>query len=462
MRNRYIIKYILIAIILYVFWYYLDKEFNQLESFTVDSDVLYMTDSENPSKTKAILKGIEKYINIKDINSKALKFEGVKSFMILPNIDTIVFSLVLIIKTSLAKRQCIAYSISGNWKLEIYKSKCRFITNDEIISVDIPITTTEWFLISISVTDSNIKLFVNGTEATKSMSISAKTKHIILGNDKTKKQPFYGYIGGIKVNKAYISRDNLCNMYLDKVSSYLFKSKFCKEPPKPNILEKPKIAKCLFMPKGDTEQNCVSTCKDYDNCSLDYCQKVCGNCIDRETCKWIPPPPTPPVDDSEPNFLPPYPPEIKINAIESTLLVEWVRPYDGGTPITNYLVMVQESFNKPKGVKLSLAPDPNCTSCEYSINGLKPQTYYDVSVRAVNSEGMGKISNLVTVATKGVILNKDISSTLLESDDEILDKVKQQMNYGSQSCSNQDGHILDIVGNETLADFINNIYEKNK
>ena len=139
-----------------------------------------------------------------------------------------------------------------------------------------------------------------------------------------------------------------------------------------------------------------------------------------------------------------------------------MRPYDGGTPITNYLVMVQESFNKPKGVKLSLAPDPNCNSCEYLVSGLKPQTYYDVSVRAVNSEGMGKISNVVTVATKGDVLNKEISSTLLESDDEILDKVKQQMNYGSQSCSNQDGHILDIVGNETLADFINNIYEKNK
>ena len=53
---------------------------------------------------------------------------------------------------------------------------------------------------------------------------------------------------------------------------------------------------------------------------------------------------------------------------------------------------------------------------------------YDVVVRAVNSKGLGYMSNIETTAPDGPLDGNQISNTLLPTDNEILRDIKNEMN----------------------------------
>ena len=78
-------------------------------------------------------------------------------------------------------------------------------------------------------------------------------------------------------------------------------------------------------------------------------------------------------------------------------------PKSYGSPIKNYAIVVNESFNKNKGLTFRQLADTTCTSCEYVINGLRNRVYYDVTVAAINDLGVGDFSNIESVAPQGPV-----------------------------------------------------------
>jgi hypothetical protein len=144
-------------------------------------------------------------------------------------------------------------------------------------------------------------------------------------------------------------------------------------------------------------------------------------------------------------------------------------PHDGNSPIKSFLVIVKKSYKNDGFVKLANIDISSCgeNSCRYGLQGLDNQEFYDVMVRSVNSVGMSPFSNVETIAPDGEMASKQISSALLETDDEIKKKVMADFNYDGSNCDakqfiNYDEHILDTVDKHTIEDTIREEYLKHK
>ena len=72
---------------------------------------------------------------------------------------------------------------------------------------------------------------------------------------------------------------------------------------------------------------------------------------------------------------------------------------------------------------------------------------YDVAVRAVNSKGMGFISNIETTAPNGIMEASSISDTLLPGDNEISRGIRKELS--DLVCSEDEYY--------SLKDYINNM-----
>ena len=206
----------------------------------------------------------------------------------------------------------------------------------------------------------------------------------------------------------------------------------------PDSLKGCVLPEATFTSKTD----CISKCLGSDNnhCNSSRCQKLCLDCTNVETCPWV-------TNDSVENSTIPDAPVIRLIADDRKIIVDWKRPFDGGSQITNYIVIVYESFNKNNGVIVSEVNTPECLNCEHTITGLQNQKMYDVAVRAVNSNGLGYLSNVETIAPDGPIEGSQISDTLLPSDNEILRDIKKEMN---EFVCKQDEYY-------SLKDFIKNL-----
>ena len=98
---------------------------------------------------------------------------------------------------------------------------------------------------------------------------------------------------------------------------------------------------------------------------------------------------------------------------DGQIVLDWSAPNNNGSPIKNYAIIVNESFNKNNGVTFRQLADTRCTACEYVINGLKNRIYYDVSVAAVNDIGISDFSNIESVAPMGKMRNSEVSNLLI-------------------------------------------------
>lgn len=415
------IKQILLnSILIIVIVYLLNNILNIKENFKDTKDSkntnLYVLDDDN--NDKAILQNVSKYTFHKDKNFKALKYNGKNSRAILPNIELDTFSVSLYFKVIKNKNQCLLSSKSGNWNLDIINNSLKLVLDGEIVLSDKIIEENKWYNLVLSISSGGGKIHINGTENKSAIPFTNTTKDMIIGSNKDKSLFFNGYIGQLKIFKRILEIDEICHI-----------SKMCP-------VEIPEESgTCNFMPKGLNLTDCVSNCKAMNNCDLAYCQDVCKGCIDYDQCKWIKRPLPPPEEKTnKPIHTRPYPPKIRLVPQDKKMLVEWARPYNGGTPITSYLVMVYEKFAPEKGVTLSVTSDPECEECNHVITGLKNGVYYDISVRAVNNIGLGDLSNIVSDSPNGPIEQSESNDLMLESDDEIKKQVNNEIGYNPDQC----------------------------
>ena len=222
----------------------------------------------------------------------------------------------------------------------------------------------------------------------------------------------------------------------------------------------------VCLPKQDYGGNvngcikdCMTTCDD-----IIKCQKICVNCdVEGEywseekklqKCPWL-------KETKVLDMTVPEAPVIRGFPGDGSILIEWKKPFNGRSKITNYIVLYYEAFSKQKGVKLSISGKSENDINEYELKHLKNKTHYDIVVRAVNSRGIGKPSNIITIAPNGNIIasaNRNIFSELEDDLDKEVGK-----GYMDFRCDLTDyesvGHTLDFYNHEErdIADYIKKI-----
>ena len=252
-----------------------------------------------------------------------------------------------------------------------------------------------------------------------------KTKSIKLGLSGKNTNPFFGFLGNIDIVRGSLTDQEICSRH-----------KFCSS----------ETTTCNFKAAGKTRMDCIKLCDNNDNCSSIDCQSICLDCKNPINCEWLGLDET--VDYREVSV--PDAPEIRALAHgDGQIVLDWSAPNNNGSPIKNYAIIVNESFNKNKGITFRQLADTRCTSCEYVINGLKNRVYYDVSVAAVNDIGISDFSNIESIAPVGKMKNSDVSDLLIEDDAEIENSARKIISdeLNDQIClgvleQNRDGHYL--------------------
>ena len=192
---------------------------------------------------------------------------------------------------------------------------------------------------------------------------------------------------------------------------------------------------------GDDVNKCIMDCyanPDYKNCSNSKkCQEICLNCDGnddngvewsenekKEKCGWY-------KKIKETDSKEPEAPLIRGYPSNGSILIEWQRPYDNKSMITNYIVDVSEKMTKKKSSRLIYIKDNSCKVCEFKIKGLKNQVNHKVNLRAVNSRGIGPVSNTIEITPNGV------NSELLKNiEDDINTDIDADLNINNYDCMN--------------------------
>ena len=168
----------------------------------------------------------------------------------------------------------------------------------------------------------------------------------------------------------------------------------------------PTYPRCDFIPYGSTQLSCTNKCILNENCDYASCQEACNSCTDQMSCPWIEPP-KPDIKD-EPREPPPlYDPDgrpssakIFIKPSDGAVKIEWNQPHQGDSPIESYVSFIFKTFEKAEGVKINMVPFPKCKECVHVIDGLDENETYSLGIRAYNSKGLGKMSNIMTFKPK--------------------------------------------------------------
>ena len=195
-------------------------------------------------------------------------------------------------------------------------------------------------------------------------------RNFIFGNRKTETNVgngFSGLIGKIIIENDLVTRDKLCAVYNCKLT--------CFEPDGSKDYDG-NVNGCI--------RDCMRSCND-----IKKCQKICVNCeIDGAfwteeeklfKCPWLKEIKI--MDQSIPD-----PPVIRGYPGDGKILVEWKKPFDGRSEITNYIILYYESFNKKNGINVSISGKSSLDILEYEINNLKNKTYYDIEIRMLTQK----------------------------------------------------------------------------
>ena len=265
----------------------------------------------------------------------------------------------------------------------------------------------------------------------------------IFGNLKKEPSGFEGLIGKVIIMNEIIGEQKLCEIFNCNLNCF-----------------EPDGSKDYDGNVNDCIQDCMSSCGD-----IQKCQKICINCEvegqywDNETkmkkCPWLKNIKV--LDQSVPDA-----PKIRGYPGDGKILVEWKKPFDGRSEITNYIVLYYESFNKKNGINVSISGQSDLDILEYQISNLKNKTFYDVEIRAVNAKGIGKPSNIISIAPNGNIVTNNNRNIFSELEDELQKEVENTQMDFMCNLHNFDsvGHTLDYY-DEDMTD-IKNYIEKIK
>ena len=210
----------------------------------------------------------------------------------------------------------------------------------------------------------------------------------------------------------------------------------------------------LYHPKHDGDVNkcfkdCMKSCND-----IEICQNTCINCEvegkvwdkkeKQERCPWL--------TEIMTEMKAPEAAQIRGFPGDGKILVEWRKPSNNGSEISNYIVLCYETFNRRAGANISISSKSDIDICEYEIKTLKNRTYYDVIVRAVNSMGIGNPSNVITIAPNGNIIANNNRNIFSELEDELQKEVDKGVVNLACNTQNFDsiGHSLDFYENDMI------------
>ena len=248
----------------------------------------------------------------------------------------------------------------------------------------------------------------------------------IFGNLKKEPSGYEGLVGKIIIMNEIIGEKKLCEIFNCNLNCF-----------------KPDGKKDYDGNVNNCIQDCMTSCND-----IQKCQKICINCEieeeywDDETkhkmCPWLKNIKV--LDQSVPEA-----PKIRGYPGDGKILVEWKKPFDGRSEITNYIILYYESFNKKNGINVSISGKSDLDILEYQIKNLKNKTFYDVEIRAVNAKGIGKPSNIISIAPNGNIVTNNNRNIFNELEDDLQKEVENTQMDFMCNLHNFDsvGHTLD-------------------
>ncbi len=392
----------------------IERSKNIIYQKNMDNDILYLNvnadeEIEGGNGTFYLFNKANSSINVSNINSRNFTFSFFFKTLVSPDQSSI--------------RQVIASS--NYWYVDLLNNTLRLVFNGVPVVSVVSITPNTIYNCVIVIANNGINIIVNGNEKLKKMDMpDLITKTVKLGLDKNNKNNFFGKIGGIFLSKEPLTGDEICKV-----------NNFCQF----------ESTECSFVPYGLNTMECIKSCST--NCKSKECQEICLGCNDPDSCSWV-------ERTSENTNLGsdadvPSPPKIRaISYDQGKILLDWKKPESTGGIIKSYIIIVYESFNRVNGIRTSVLSDPNCSVCEYLVTGLRNQVYYDIGVRAVNEVGISEMSNVESIAPQGPISAREISDSLVESDNEIMSDFYKDLKISQNSCNvigskNKEGHILD-------------------
>ena len=331
--------------------------------------------------------------------------------------------------TLLGRTQILA---SSNYWSIIYKNGfISLVFNGKVIKSFVKIELRELYnvVFVFNQESKKIKLYVNGNlsyEDIENLS-EYQTETIKFGSDKFNENRFIGLIGGITYldNNEY-SRDEICSLFRN-----------CK-------LE---TTKCLFTATGTDITDCVKKCSGF--CRPQECMNKCLECNDNIKCKWVINKDEV-LEPSKVDINIPNPPKIRVIPGDKKVFIDFKKPRDinnNEVQIDDYVIYIQEAFNKMSGIRIVLMDKANCDVCEHLITNLKNEVYYNIGVKSRNEAGMSEISNIEVVAPNGPISNKQISNTLIETNNELMEGIKEDLDIElcNINISSTNGHALSTM-----------------
>ena len=447
-RIRFIVGLIFIIILLAIYVCNINRE-----SFKTQN--VYIINDTDDGK-KALIYNVTKFSKLPNELGNAIKFNGLNSYMVIPNVNLPTYSISLIFKQNTStEKQILLSSSTGGFLVQIenqYLTYTMFSNTDSLkLAYKQMIELNQWYHLVLAYNGSKIQIFINGNLVEGEIKNTNFCKTIVVGTDTSKRFYFNGLVGKIQVLNKVLNLSEVCALHqmckilknetIEKVEEVKRKPK-CKFIPagdtlakcselcadKPNCnesicknlcnncddekycawLKEPEEDKtCKFVPYGPSKTMCINTCSKEKNCDYLNCQKICLNCQDPDMCRWIIPP-KPKKEEMEPIEPPPkYDPEgkplapvISVKTYDKKVKVIWDRPYNGDAPIEAYVCFLFKTFKMNEGVRINMVPFPKCEECIHVIDELDPEETYSVGIRAYNKLGLSRMSNIESFIPK--------------------------------------------------------------
>jgi hypothetical protein len=317
-----------------------------------------------------------------------------------------------------------------------------------------------WFLITLN--KDEIKLsFQNNpyqTKILKNHNIPIKIEEIIFNQNLYNTNRYVGRI--IVWDKNELDTNDICSTYYCGKHKCSFDlSNLKSEYDKCRDTEECDEDLTRWSSMGNTTADiCIKECnKPYYRCNKKECQEMCINCKNNEEEEW-----TPIMKKSICPWYTSIKKEIKVpespiirgfpgvsndteSNNDSTIVIEWKKPFNNMAKITKYLLEVREELSKRPSRKVIILKHDNCDICEYVITNLKNQTTYSIELSAYNRKGLSNKSNKLIITTNG-------------SNNEFLSNINNDISgenqkYNEYKCvrefDNSD-HMLDRVMDEDI------------